>query len=58
MLISIPPFAFTRQRSLRQEDTKHVLKSYDVLVLQARFTRKLFREHLDHELFLNFIQFL
>jgi len=43
--------------SIRQEDTEHARKSDGVLLLQVRFTRKLFREHLDHELFMNLIQF-
>ena len=45
-------------QALSREQTENVCKSGGASPLQVRSTRRLFFEHLNHELFLNLIQFL
>ena len=48
---------YTNPHASGREETAHVCKSDYVLLLRTVFTRRSFLEHLDHELFLNLIQF-
>lgn len=58
MQISIPPFASTLSPIAREEGGEHDCKPDGVSLLQVRRARRSFLEHLDHELFLNLIQFV